>query len=74
MTTVVPADTDQTRAAIRSTYDLGRPIYYRLSKAGFPSITNGQNSFDLGRAASVPQSRAPTAATSLPQKRGASHS
>lgn len=53
MTTVVPADTDQTRAAIRSTYDLGRPIYYRLSKAGFPSITNGQNSFDLGRAASV---------------------
>jgi transketolase len=48
MTVVVPADDEHARDAFRRTYDLPRPIYYRLSKGGAP-IAGLVADFELGR-------------------------
>lgn len=50
LTVVVPADDAHARSAIKQTYELRRPIYFRLSKGGatIPGLTTG---FELGRLA-----------------------
>jgi transketolase len=50
ITTIVPADSEQAGNAIRATYDLPGPVYYRLSKKDHLSLPNLQGRFQLGRA------------------------
>jgi transketolase len=48
MTVVVPCDAEQTRTALRATWDLPRPIYLRLGKASAPVPELGGR-FELAR-------------------------
>jgi transketolase len=48
LTVVVPADTAHARSALAQTYELRRPIYYRVSKGG-PPIAGLEGDFELGR-------------------------
>ena len=48
ITTVVPADCPQALNAIRATYDLPGPVYYRLSKNDKLSIPTLEGAFRLG--------------------------
>ncbi|HEV3001220.1 MAG TPA: transketolase C-terminal domain-containing protein [Solirubrobacteraceae bacterium] len=52
LTVVVPADTAHARSALEQTYELRRPIYYRVSKGG-PPIPGLDSDFELGRLARV---------------------
>jgi transketolase len=49
ITTVVPADCAQALNAIRATYDLAGPVYYRLSKNDKLSVPGLEGSFAVGR-------------------------
>lgn len=46
---VVPADDAQAAAALRATYDLPGPVYYRLSKEACPPVPGLEGRFSLGR-------------------------
>ncbi|HEY8406979.1 MAG TPA: transketolase C-terminal domain-containing protein [Gaiellaceae bacterium] len=48
LTVVVPADTAHARSALAQTYELRRPIYYRVSKGG-PPLPGLEEDFELGR-------------------------
>jgi len=48
ITTVVPADEAQASSAIRATYDLPGPVYYRLSKQNGLSLDGLNGAFNLG--------------------------
>lgn len=50
LTVVVPVDAAHARTAFEQTYELPRPIYYRLSKGGAP-IPGLTTDFELGRLA-----------------------
>lgn len=47
---VAPADPDQARSALISTYDLPRPIYYRITKSESPKVDGLNGKFESGRA------------------------
>ncbi|MCX6358047.1 MAG: 1-deoxy-D-xylulose-5-phosphate synthase, partial [Candidatus Aureabacteria bacterium] len=49
ITVIAPADRAQTAAAIRATYDLPGPIYYRLGKSGAYHVPHLDGRFTLGR-------------------------
>lgn len=49
LTVIAPADDAQASAALRATYDLPGPIYYRLSKEKCPSLPGLDGRFRLGR-------------------------
>lgn len=49
LTVIAPADGDQTRAAIRATWDMPIPIYYRLGKNDRVTVPGLGGRFDLGR-------------------------
>jgi transketolase len=53
ITTVVPADCQQALNAIRATYDLPGPVYYRLGKNDQLAMPELAGSFELGHLASV---------------------
>ena len=48
LTVVVPADTAHAQSALVQTYDLPRPIYFRVSKGG-PPIAGLDADFEVGR-------------------------
>jgi len=50
ITVVAPADAAQAVAALRATWDLPRPVYYRLSKDGEDPLPGLDGRFELGRA------------------------
>lgn len=47
ITVIAPADYEQTRSAILQTWDLPRPIYYRLGKNEKYTVPNLQGTFDF---------------------------
>lgn len=49
LTIVIPADSTQTRTAIRDTYDLTGPVYYSLGKDDRISVPGLNGQFELGR-------------------------
>lgn len=49
LTIVIPADSAQTHAAIRDTYDLPGPVYYSLGKDDRISVPGLNGEFQLGR-------------------------
>jgi transketolase len=49
MTVVAPADAEQTRSALRSTYALHQPIYYRLGKDDKTIVPGLNGEFSLGK-------------------------
>ena len=49
LSVVVPADGAQTRSAIRSTWNLAGPVYYRLGKDDRLSVPGLEGRFELGR-------------------------
>ncbi len=53
LTVVAPADHQQTRAALRATWDLPGPIYYRLGKDDRARVPGFDGAFALGRAQQV---------------------
>ncbi len=55
MTIVAPADPAQTRAAVRATWNLPGPVYYRLGKDGRISVPQLEGRFELGRLQMVRQ-------------------
>ena len=55
ITTIVPADFEQTRSALLATYDLPQPIYYRLGKDEKTVIPGLKGDFALGKANIVRQ-------------------
>lgn len=50
---IVPADSEQTRSAIRETYDLPRPIYYRISKNDKLTVPGLNGRFRLGEVETI---------------------
>lgn len=50
LSVVVPADGSQTRSAIRETWDLPGPVYYRLGKDDRLSVPGLEGRFELGKA------------------------
>jgi transketolase len=50
LTVVAPADHEQTRTALRATWDLPGPVYYRLGKDDKTVVPGLGGRFDLGRA------------------------
>src|SRR2546428_10542608 len=50
MTVIAPADHQQTRSALLKTWDLPRPIYYRLGKDDQTVVSHLDGRFELGRA------------------------
>ncbi|MCX7046825.1 MAG: 1-deoxy-D-xylulose-5-phosphate synthase [Candidatus Sumerlaeota bacterium] len=50
LTLVIPADSEQARAALRSTWNLPGPIYYRLGKDDKTLVPGLNGRFELGRA------------------------
>lgn len=50
MTVVAPADACQTRNALRATYDLPGPVYYRLGKRDDVTVPGLDGRFRLGKA------------------------
>jgi len=55
MTVVAPADYEQTRESLLATWDLARPIYYRLGKDEQTKVPGLNGGFALGRAQLVRQ-------------------
>ncbi len=53
MTIIAPADHQQTRTALLTSYDLPGPIYYRLGKDDKTTIPGLDGRFDLGRAQTI---------------------
>jgi transketolase len=53
MTVVAPADPAQTRTAMRATWDLPGPVYYRLSKDEKIAVPPLEGRFELGRLQTV---------------------
>lgn len=49
ITLVAPADHQQARTAIQSTWDMSGPVYYRLGKDDRTTIPELEGRFDLGR-------------------------
>ncbi len=49
MTIIAPADYEQARAALRQTWDLSGPIYYRLGKDDTNSVPDLNGRFELGK-------------------------
>ncbi|MGK7927983.1 MAG: transketolase family protein [Spirulina sp.] len=49
MTTIVPADWQQTRSALLQTWDLPEPIYFRLGKDDVKTISGLNGNFVLGQ-------------------------
>ena len=49
LTVIAPADHEQTANAIRATWDLPGPVYYRLGKDDRTVVPNLNGRFDLGR-------------------------
>lgn len=49
LTVVAPADGEQTRRALRQTWDLPGPIYYRLGKGNNAPIKGLNGCFEIGR-------------------------
>lgn len=50
---VAPADAEQTKEALRQTFDLDRPVYYRLGKDGRQVVAGLKGEFRLGRLALI---------------------
>jgi transketolase len=50
ITVIAPADHEQTRTALRATWDLPGPIYYRLGKDDKTVVPGINGRFELGRA------------------------
>lgn len=50
MTVVAPADFEQTRTALETTYDMKGPVYYRLGKDEKNTVTGLNGEFEPGRA------------------------
>jgi transketolase len=57
MTVIAPADHQQTRAALLESWDLPRPIYYRLGKDDRTVVPGLDGRFELGRAAMIGSGR-----------------
>ena len=53
ITVVVPADQEQSAAALRATYDLPGPIYFRIGKDGGRTVPGLDGRFSLGRTEQV---------------------
>lgn len=53
LTVIAPADHQQARNALLGTWDLPRPIYYRLGKDDRTIVPGLEGRFDLGRAAAI---------------------
>ncbi len=49
LTVVAPADHEQAASALQETWELPRPVYYRLSKDDRTVVPNLQGRFELGR-------------------------
>jgi len=49
MTVIAPADGAQARAALRATWDLPGPVYYRIGKVELPPLLELAGRFRLGR-------------------------
>lgn len=49
LTVVAPADAAQTETALRKTFDMPGPLYYRLGKNGGPQLSELSGDFELGR-------------------------
>ncbi|MDR3617245.1 MAG: transketolase C-terminal domain-containing protein [Candidatus Obscuribacterales bacterium] len=49
MTVVAPADAEQTKNALRATYDLPQPVYYRLGKDDKTIVPGLNGEFTLGK-------------------------
>ena len=49
MTTLAPADPDQTRAALRASVDIPGPIYFRVGKGGNPEVPGLEGRFAFDR-------------------------
>src|SRR5258705_6351977 len=49
MTTIAPADPDQTRAAVRAVMEIPAPAYLRVGKGGNPPVPGLDGRFALGR-------------------------
>jgi transketolase len=47
---IAPADNAQAATAVRATYDLPGPVYYRLDKSHVPALPGLDGRFELGRA------------------------
>ena len=57
ITLVIPADCNQVRAALLSTWNLSGPVYYRLGKNDQTVIPELGGRFDLGRAEMIRQGK-----------------
>jgi transketolase len=55
MTVIAPADHQQTRSAIRETWDMPGPVYYRLGKDDASVVPGLDGRFELGQAQVVAQ-------------------
>lgn len=50
MTVIVPADANETYKAIKSAANYEGPVYVRLGRADVPTITNEDDTFEIGKA------------------------
>jgi transketolase len=57
---VIPADPDQTRAAVRWAADAGKPIYMRIPRFKVPAVSDPEDAFDFGHAQTLREGSAAT--------------
>ncbi len=57
LTVVVPSDNGQVKTALRETWDVPGPVYYRISKESFEALEGLDARFHLGRACKLKNGR-----------------